>query len=76
MQQSSKRRDRLVGLFVAGAVLLNPPVLDLFSGAIVFGWPALYVYVFGAWALLIAGPAAVLQGKPGLPRGDEPDRPP
>jgi hypothetical protein len=75
MQQSSKRRDRLIGLFAAGAVLLNPPVLDLFSGT-VFGWPALYLYVFGAWALLIAGLALVLEGKPGLPRADRPDRSP
>jgi hypothetical protein len=76
MQQSSKRRDRLIGLFAAGAVLLNPPVLDLFSGGTIFGWPALYLYVFGAWALLIAGLALVLEGKPGLPRGDQPDRSP
>ena len=46
------------------------------SATLSVGWPALYLYVFGAWALLIAGLAAVLEGKPGLPRGDEPDRPP
>jgi len=56
-----KRRDRLVGLFVAGAVLLNPPVLDLFSGGWVFGLPSLYVYFFTVWALLILGLALVLE---------------
>ncbi len=68
MQPSSKRRDRLIGLFVAGAVLLNPPILDLFSGGWVFGVPSLYVYFFSVWALLIAGLAAVLEG--GRARGD------
>jgi hypothetical protein len=59
-----KRRDRLVGLFVAGVVLLNPPVLDLFSGGWVLGIPSLYVYFFAAWALLIAGLAFVLERRP------------
>ena len=76
MQQSSKRRDRLIGLFVAGAVLLNPPVLDLFGSGTLFGWPVLYLYVFGAWALLIAGLAAVLEGRPDAPRSDDRERPP
>ncbi len=76
MQQAGRRRDRLIGLFVAGVVLLNPPVLGLFSGGWVFGWPALYVYIFGAWALLIAGLAVVLEGRPDVPRDDEADRPP
>jgi len=76
MQPSSKRRDRLIGLFVAGALLLNPPIIDLFSGGTVFGWPALYVYLFGAWGLLIAGLALVLEGHRDTPPGfgDE-DRP-
>jgi hypothetical protein len=59
-----KRRDRLVGLFVAGVVLLNPPVLDLFSGGWVLGIPSLYVYFFAVWALLIAGLAFVLERRP------------
>jgi hypothetical protein len=33
-------------------VLFNPPVLNLFGGT-VFGWPTLYVYLFGVWALII-----------------------
>ena len=76
MQQSSKRRDRLIGLFVAGAVLLNPPVLDLFGSGTLFGWPVLYLYVFGAWALLIAGLAAVLEGRPDPRGGGERERDP
>jgi len=62
MPLTTRRRDRLVGLFVAGAVLLNPPVLDLFSGGFVFGIPSLYAYFFTVWALLIVGLAVVLEG--------------
>jgi hypothetical protein len=50
----TQRRDRLLGLFLAGVVLFNPPVLNLFGGTI-FGWPVLYLYLYGAWAVLIAG---------------------
>jgi hypothetical protein len=71
LPNSSKRRDRLVGLFAAGVVLLNPPVIDLFSGSTLFGWPALYVYAFGAWALIILGLAVVLEKRPAPPRGGE-----
>jgi len=60
MPNSARRRDRLVGLFVAGVVAFNPPLLNLFHGT-VFGWPALYLYIFGVWALLIAGLALVLE---------------
>jgi hypothetical protein len=75
MPNSIKRRDRLIGLFAAGAVLLNPPVIDLFSGGTVFGWPALYVYAFSAWALIILGLAVVLERRPAPPRGSERDTP-
>jgi len=67
MQLSTRRRDRLIGLFVAGAVLLNPPVLDLFSGGWVFGIPSLYAYFFTVWALLIVGLALVLEGSRARP---------
>ena len=60
MLRRSVRRDRMIGLFVLGAVLFNPPVLNLFGGTI-FGWPTLYVYLFGAWALIILGIAVVAE---------------
>jgi hypothetical protein len=59
MLRRAARRDRLVGLFIAGVVLLDPPILNLVGG-IVFGWPSLYVYLFAAWGLLIAGVAWVM----------------
>jgi hypothetical protein len=46
---------RLVALFVLGWLLLSYPLLALFNRkASLFGLPLLYVYLFGAWALLIA----------------------
>ena len=60
MLRRTARRDRLVGLFILGVVLFNPPVLNLFGGTF-FGWPALYVYLFGAWALIIVGIAIVAE---------------
>ena len=60
MLRRTARRDRLVGLFILGIVLFNPPVLNLFGGT-VLGWPALYLYLFGAWALIIAAMAFVVE---------------
>jgi hypothetical protein len=60
MLRRTARRDRLVGLFILGAVLFNPPVLNLFGGT-VLGWPALYLYLFGAWGLIIAAMAFVAE---------------
>ena len=52
MPREARRRDQLVGLFALGVVLFNPPVLWLFAGATLFGWPLLFVYLFCAWAAL------------------------
>jgi hypothetical protein len=68
------RRDRLIGLFVLGVVLFNPPILNLVGGTI-GGWPALFVYLFGAWVLLIFGIAVVMARGAGAP-GDDSARPP
>ena len=66
MLRRTARRDRLVGLFLLGVVLFNPPVLNLVGGT-VWGWPVLYLYLFIVWALLIAGIAFVIE------RGGSPD---
>lgn len=53
--------ERLLALFVADWLLLNYPLLALFGRlGTVAGIPALYLYLFVAWALLIAGIALVL----------------
>jgi hypothetical protein len=54
------KRDRLVGLFIAAFVLFNPPILNLVGGTL-FGWPALYLYLFGIWATLIAATALIVE---------------
>lgn len=48
-------RQRLAVLFVFGILLFNYPLLKLFSTpALWLGFPALYAYLFLAWAVLIA----------------------
>jgi hypothetical protein len=55
MIRPSIKGQRLAALFLLGFLLLNYPLLDLFAGpSQVLGIPALYVYVFAVWALLIA----------------------
>ena len=43
---------RLVAVGLLGLALFNYPLLALF--AVVAGVPALWAYLFGAWALVIA----------------------
>jgi len=63
MPREARRSDRLVGLFALGLVLFNPPVLWLFAGAKLFGWPCLFVYLFCAWAALTAMVALTVEHK-------------
>jgi hypothetical protein len=73
MLRRAARRDRLVGLFIAGAVLLNPPILNLFGGTL-SGWPVLYLYLFIIWALLIVliGFAMRRSAEPDARQGEPP----
>jgi hypothetical protein len=58
----SRRAERLAGLFLLGCLLFNFPLLGLFNlKATVLGVPAVYAYLFGAWALLIALAALVME---------------
>lgn len=61
MTDEARQRDKLIGLFVAGVIAFNPPVLGLFAGGTIFGWPLLYVYLFTVWAGLIAATAVVVE---------------
>jgi uncharacterized membrane protein len=50
-----ERGQRFVALCMLGVVLFNYPMLALFNvPGVLFGVPALYAYVFVAWAGLIA----------------------
>jgi hypothetical protein len=63
--------QRLIALFLLGCLLLNFPLLYLFERNLAIeGVPLLFIYVFTAWAALIALLAlAVERG------GGEEDRP-
>jgi hypothetical protein len=59
---SSLKGQRLAALFVLGFLLLNYPLVSLFAGTTeIFGVPLLFIYVFVAWALVIALLALVVE---------------
>lgn len=61
MKRSHARNERLVGLFLLGLVLFEYPLLALFNAPrLVLGVPLLYLYLFLAWAAVIAISAIVL----------------
>ena len=55
MASKTQKRSRLIVFFFIGVILLNYPVLSLFSDEKkeIFGIPLLYAFVFATWALLI-----------------------
>jgi hypothetical protein len=62
MFRSVIKGQRLVAVFLLGLLLFNYPLMALFNrAAVVFGIPVLYAYIFGAWALLIALLAIVIE---------------
>ena len=65
MKQPGATGQRLIAIFAMGWILLNYPILSLFSrSADLAGIPLLYAYVFGAWTLLIAVIAFVVELPP------------
>lgn len=54
--------QRLAAIFFMGCVLLNYPILSLFTRRVaIAGIPLLYAYLFGVWALLIGLMAVVVE---------------
>ncbi len=54
MRRSDLTGPRLAAVFLLGSVLLNYPILAIFTRPEkVAGIPLLYGYIFGAWLLLI-----------------------
>ncbi len=54
MPHSVLTRQRLVGVFLTGLLLLYSPALTLFDRAAELGgFPVSYLYLFGVWLLLI-----------------------
>ena len=53
--------ERLLALFALGVVLFNPPLLSLFSvDAMLVGFPALYIYIFASWTILVVLVAVIV----------------
>lgn len=64
MPEPERRVERLLGLLIAGLMLLNFPLLSIFSVSDLFlGIPTLYFYLFFVWFLIIGITAFVLQGR-------------
>ena len=62
MRRSDLTGPRLVAVFLLGSVLLNYPILAIFTLPVeVAGIPLLYTYAFGAWLLLIGLMAMVIE---------------
>ncbi len=54
MRRPGLGAERLIGLFLIGAVGFSPPVLTLFNKPILAaGIPLLYLYLFALWAVLV-----------------------
>jgi len=69
MNGDSKTGECLVALFLLGAVLFNPLIIGIFdvgAGALFFGIPVLYLYLFAAWAVLIGLLAMVIESAGGM----------
>jgi hypothetical protein len=62
MNPSGITGQRLVAVFLLGCVLFNYPLLSLFNTpGEILNFPLLYIYIFGAWALLIGVMAYVIE---------------
>jgi hypothetical protein len=63
---------RLVGLFLLGVLLFNFPLLYLFNRPVLLlGVPALYLYLFAAWSLVILLMLIISHAKPGASLPDK-----
>lgn len=63
--EPERREERLLGLLFGGLMLLNFPLLAIFSiGSFFCGIPVLYVYLFSVWSLIIGVTAYVLRSRP------------
>ncbi len=55
MRRPGVGAERLIGLFLIGAIGFSPPVMSLVNKPVlVVGVPLLYLYLFGLWILLVA----------------------
>ena len=73
MRLQGRVTERLIGLFLVGAVGFMPPLLTLFSTrTLLLGIPVLYVYLFLVWIALVAL-AGIVVGQIGGASRRQPD---
>lgn len=54
MHRSLLLRQRMIGLFLLGVLLLYSPLLSVFdTNAELLGFPVIYIYLFSTWVALI-----------------------
>jgi len=64
MSDFESKGQRFVALCLLGTLLFNYPILALFNvSGMVLGVPVLYVYMFIAWAALIAAMGWLAESK-------------
>jgi len=74
MTRDKMNARRLVGLFLLGVLIFNFPLLSLFNRPIlILGIPALYLYLFAAWSLIILMMLMLSRSKPDQPLPDRDD---
>ena len=55
MHRSLLPRQRMIGLFLLGVLLLYSPLLSVFdTNEELLGLPVIYIYLFSTWVALIA----------------------
>lgn len=70
-----RKGERLLSLLIVGILLLNFPLLSVFSSKHLFlGFPVLFVYLFVVWGLIIGAMVLVLRDRPRSASGPDGSR--
>ncbi|MEO5339284.1 MAG: hypothetical protein H7837_02025 [Magnetococcus sp. MYC-9] len=65
MIPNTRRKERLLALAVVGLLALNFPLLSLFNrSSLVFGVPALFLYLFLFWLAFVVLIALIMRAQP------------
>lgn len=65
-----RKGERLISLLIVGILLLNFPLLSVFSKThLLLGFPVLFLYLFIIWGLIIGAMALVLRDRPRISSG-------
>jgi len=66
-----RKGERLISLLIVGTILLNFPLLSVFSKKYLFlGFPVLFLYLFIIWVLIIGAMVIVFRDR--SPRSSNP----